>query len=118
MPMGLRGGGPEFRRSPAAEDPDSGGHSTKLRPTGRNGEERDGMNQDEGRDLRRERKCLEGEGMILGSNFRPSTERFHEPAIGRGLRSKQGKKGSGEGGKEWKWKEGERDRRKEMKGWR
>mgnify|MGYP006907218569 CR=1 FL=1 len=73
------------------------------------------MNQDEGWDLRRERKCLEGEGRLLGKHFRPSTERFREPAIGRGWRNKQGGEGSGQGGNEWKWKEGGRDRRSEIR---
>ena len=74
------------------------------------------MRQDAGRDLRRDRKCLEGEGIIIGSNFRPGAERFREPAIGRRCRSKQGGKGSADGGKEWKCKEGGRDRRWEIRG--
>ena len=77
-------------------------------------EGRNGISKAGGLDLRMESKCLEGEGIILGKHFRPSTERFREPAIGRGWRSKQGGKGSGEGGNEWKWKEGGRDRRSEI----
>ena len=81
-------------------------------------EGRNGISKAGGLDLRMESKCLEGEGIILGKNFRPSTERFREPAIGRGCRSKPGGKGSADGGQEWKCKEGGRDRRWEIRVWR
>ena len=136
----LRRGGPICRWASAAEDPNFQGppqrrtqileailpNSDQLGDMERKGmvntfvhrgrEGRNGMRKEGGRDLWKERDCLEGEGILLGKNDRPSTERFREPAIGRGCRNKPGGKGSADGGKEWKCKEWGRDRRWEIRG--